>query len=125
MRATVVPMTPLLLVGESGLADPLADLRKIAVETVADLADGLDSLSVLVPSAMLARPMPRSRAAGRTYRSLTQPSKVAWLSRRRSRKPMKPTACPSATARNGAASGSLTSASYLARWGSASASGSP
>jgi hypothetical protein len=65
MRAAVVPMTPLLLVGESGLADPLADLRKIAVETVADLADGLDSLSVLVPTGIVGAPADYRRPSGR------------------------------------------------------------
>ena len=47
----------------------------------------------------------------RTKRSLTQPSKVAWFSRRRNRKTMRPAGLPSATARNGVASTSLTSAS--------------
>lgn len=65
MRAAVVPMTPLLLVGESGLADPLADLRKIAVETVAELADGLDALSVLVPSGIVGAPADYRRPSGR------------------------------------------------------------
>lgn len=65
MRAAVVPMTPLLLAGESGLADPVAELRKVAVETVADLAVGLDFLSVLVPSGIVGAPDSYRRPSGR------------------------------------------------------------
>lgn len=63
--AAVVPMTPLLLAGESGLADPLTELRKTAVETVAELADGLDSLAVLVPSGIVGAPEDYRRPSGR------------------------------------------------------------
>ncbi|WP_154402917.1 hypothetical protein [Nocardioides speluncae] len=65
MRAAVVPMAPLLLPGESGLVDPMTDLRKTAVETVADLAEGLDALAVLVPSGIVGAPEDYRRPSGR------------------------------------------------------------
>ncbi len=52
--------------------------------------------------------MPRPRNRSETTRSLTQPSKVAWFSRRRKVKPINPAAVPSAMARSGTASTSLT-----------------
>ena len=56
--------------------------------------------------------MPRPRKRSRTNRSLTQPSNVAWFRRRRNRWTIRPAGAPSARARNGVASTSLTSASY-------------
>lgn len=56
VRAAVVPMTPLLVRSESGLADPVADLRAAAVSAVRELAGGCDSLVALCPAGIVGAP---------------------------------------------------------------------
>jgi hypothetical protein len=56
MRAAVVPMAPLLFRSESGLADPVAELREVAVQTVRDLADGLERIVALCPVGFVGSP---------------------------------------------------------------------
>jgi hypothetical protein len=64
-RAAVVPMTPLLVRSESGLADPVADLREAAVEAVRDLAAARDRLLVLCPVGVAGAPEEYSWPSGR------------------------------------------------------------
>ena len=56
MRAAVVPMTPLLVRSESGLADPLAELRDEAVAAVRDLAEGCSRITALCPVDIVGAP---------------------------------------------------------------------
>jgi hypothetical protein len=56
VRAAVVPLTPLLVRSESGLADPVADLRDEAVAAVRELAQGVSRLTVLCPVDIVGAP---------------------------------------------------------------------
>lgn len=56
MRAAVVPMTPLLFRAASGLADPVAELRQVAVATVRELAAGVDRIVALCPVGIVGAP---------------------------------------------------------------------
>jgi len=62
--AAVVPMTPLLFREESGLADPLAELREIAVQTVRDLAASVDRIVALCPTGLIGAPDTYHRPSG-------------------------------------------------------------
>jgi hypothetical protein len=62
--AAVVPMTPLLFREESGLADPLAELRAIAVHTVRDLAASVDRIVALCPTDLVGAPASYHRPSG-------------------------------------------------------------
>jgi len=62
--AAVVPMTPLLFREESGLADPLAELRQVAVQTVRDLAAEVDRIVALCPTGLVGAPDAYHRPSG-------------------------------------------------------------
>ncbi len=62
--AAVVPMTPLIFREESGLADPLAELREIAVHTVRDLAATVDRIVALCPTGLVGAPDSYHRPSG-------------------------------------------------------------
>lgn len=61
----MVPMTPLLVRSESGLADPVADLRDLAVEAVRELADGVRRIDALCPVDIVGAPADYWWASGR------------------------------------------------------------
>ena len=56
MRAAVVPLTPLLVRSESGLADPVAELREEAVDAVRQLAEGVLRITALCPVDIVGAP---------------------------------------------------------------------
>jgi hypothetical protein len=56
VRAAVVPLTPLLVRTESGLADPLAELRDEAVAAVRELAEGTTRITALCPVGIVGAP---------------------------------------------------------------------
>jgi len=64
-RAVVVPMTPLLVRSESGLADPVAELREAAVAAVRDLAADVDRIVALCPVGLVGAPSEYWWASGR------------------------------------------------------------
>jgi hypothetical protein len=56
VKAAVVPMTPLLVRSESGLADPVDELREAAVDAVRELASGVDRIVALCPVGIIGAP---------------------------------------------------------------------
>ena len=70
MRAVVCPMTPLLLSGAAGRADPLADLRAACVAAVRELAEASDRILVLAPEGIPGAPARYHPPAGPGGRSL-------------------------------------------------------
>jgi len=56
VKAAVVPMTPLLVRSESGLADPVDELREAAIDAVRELASGVDRIVALCPVGIVGAP---------------------------------------------------------------------